>query len=1304
MMAPFKVKTYRLYTFPFVLAGILVLVSSCRSSDDSQSERWRIWRSQIESGDADVPTLVEVQSLLLPERRSPPPSWSTHNESDLGKRSLRDRFEHLQVRSSRAESSFDELEGFLADDLDHSLRRDVLVHMCILAEAKRDYRAVRNYCAGFLNIAQGDHRSLGVLALLQKSRNAMSSLDDLILAEAEKWKSQCREFIKIENRSSTEATPRCAEFAFLLEDWRLKTASQQKLKEKAFQSAAGRGALSGFRVEGPYELENSQNVTEVGETTKPSKIERNFTSRVAAPWHGTIFPAKRGARGIYRLSLDGFVEQGNHFLFMRTNASVLFSIDGQSVLKQNLVREEGLDTHVLPLRFSKGHHQIEIWVEANVSSYLELSLLKEDGLPSWRHDETKATPGRIALLRREKTPEVLGVAHPSDIDEMLLKHAVLQTGLMSSSTLRRTHYERMWTLAGFAPQVMVAVGSAIQRDGVGNRTTRDALVRRVWDALPLEWKNHPVPKLFHARTNVSDHPKRALQHFHQLVQLHPDYPFGLRELAELSYDEGLLDDAYTYAAKAISLDPSSSNLRTYLRVHTENELVSSYLERQKQYAAMDNSLFGAGLAMFFMEQRLYDSAVEELVRICDAEDGHEAEEMLWSLLEINQPAIAYKRMKNILEMFPNDVGTWLKILKLLNAHPTLEDWDSVFLKVQDNFPSERSLFDLEEELRGYERQQQYEARTTDVLERFRQIQQTPFEGHPAVFLINEIERHFFLNGSGREYRYQLLELRTKEALDRFGELRLAAGEVLKTLRVFKKNGERLEPEFHDQIEDVSLVGLEIGDIIEYVSFQTFDHFGEHGFTFDTCALTSAVPSLKRTCIFSIPNQMSQDATFQLIRRNEAPMPTVQESRGRTVYRFLQENSYSGIVEPFAPSALEREMLVGFSYRFDLEDWARIRSRELAGYTRPDPWFVRAADLIAGQGPAERRFVRLFSFVLNEIKFTGMPREALATLSEGQGNRLNLLMALSQANGLPVEAVALQPLLTAPVDIPSVNLFSVVGLRLNAPDKREGDIYAFPHLAFGELNALHPAAKGAQLLSLNAPMGNEKYEESSSIPSYAVSDQAVRYETSLTLNTNHELEGNFKIVVPAYLAESLRGKLLELTEMQIVQVLEHSMGTNFRGTQISEAQIHQLDVYGSPMVIEFDYKVPLEHYSDDFVEIDNLFPQGAGVGFGLMVPFTAYLQVLTRNTSLLVQPAREELQFVIKLPKDAAFIKVPESYKKVSGPFLVEQTAEVTDGVLKWDRHINVALARVSPSDWEAVHPQLTALLPYVRGTVSFVLP
>ncbi|HGG57971.1 MAG TPA: tetratricopeptide repeat protein, partial [Nannocystis exedens] len=102
----------------------------------------------------------------------------------------------------------------------------------------------------------------------------------------------------------------------------------------------------------------------------------------------------------------------------------------------------------------------------------------------------------------------------------------------------------------------------------------------------------------------------------------------------------------------------------------------------------------------------------------------------------------------------------------------------------------------------------------------------PYEGASEVLVLDRSAARIYADGSTRQLVHTVALLRTKEAIDRYGEMTIPEGAQLLTFQSVKPSGEIIEPELISGKAGLSLRGLEIGDFVEY-EFLIDD--GPHGY-------------------------------------------------------------------------------------------------------------------------------------------------------------------------------------------------------------------------------------------------------------------------------------------------------------------------------------------------------------------------------------------------------------------------------------------------------------------------------------------
>jgi tetratricopeptide (TPR) repeat protein len=101
-----------------------------------------------------------------------------------------------------------------------------------------------------------------------------------------------------------------------------------------------------------------------------------------------------------------------------------------------------------------------------------------------------------------------------------------------------------------------------------------------------------------------------------------------------------------------------------------------------------------------------------------------------------------------------------------------------------------------------------------LIEAYR-TQKQDYEGVAEVLVLDRSATRVYPDGSQRHIIHTIAELRSKEAIDRYGEINPGEGTLVLTLHSVKPDGRVFEPESIPEKDGLSLRGLQIGDIIEY---------------------------------------------------------------------------------------------------------------------------------------------------------------------------------------------------------------------------------------------------------------------------------------------------------------------------------------------------------------------------------------------------------------------------------------------------------------------------------------------------------
>ena len=279
----------------------------------------------------------------------------------------------------------------------------------------------------------------------------------------------------------------------------------------------------------------------------------------------------------------------------------------------------------------------------------------------------------------------------------------------------------------------------------------------------------------------------------------------------------------------------------------------------------------------------------------------------------------------------------------------------------------------------------------------------PYEGASEVLVLDRSAARLYANGSARMLVHTIAEVRTKEAIDKYGELTLPEGARVLTLHSVKPSGEVVEPESIAGKDGLSLRGLEIGDFVEYEIIVDEE---PHGY----------LPGYVDIATFRFQSYNVPFHVSELVVMHPSAMPIKVESRGaapkgvsevrgdQTIVTWRVRESKRRGVEPYSRDPLDELPSVRVYTELDLEGWLDALALRVIGAQRSNPELRDLARTKTKGAKTERAKLRkLWSWVLENVEESGdISISATQTLSARKGNRLMLLRALLREAGLGSE--------------------------------------------------------------------------------------------------------------------------------------------------------------------------------------------------------------------------------------------------------------------------------------------------------------
>lgn len=564
-----------------------------------------------------------------------------------------------------------------------------------------------------------------------------------------------------------------------------------------------------------------------------------------------------------------------------------------------------------------------------------------------------------------------------------------------------------------------------------------------------------------------------------------------------------------------------------------------------------------------------------------------------------------------------------------------------------------------------------------AVKRYRRARWGP--GKRPVYVLDRTAVRVLPGGGRLVLTHQIVHLRTKEAVRRFGEVRLPVGARVLALRTRKPDGSTREPEDWGGKRTVSLPGLEVGDLIELeyvIGLPRGSAWRPGGFLEGRFRFRSTVAHFFRSELVVVA-----PSGLRLRFRVWGRAPRVERTRlGRLQVVTLRAERVTRLApEPLMGSLLGPLPTVQVGARVSLTELMRQRKELLWGLDTPS-FEVRslARRLCGARGTALARVRRLLRWVQANIRESGgLYVSAAHTLARRAGSRLQLLRALLGVCRLgPVETLLARPRSTeaAPVgavgtgatavrgDLPALGFFTQALLRLKLPS---GPLYLLPQLQQAPVGYLPPALAGAQVASVDRP-GAAPWR----LPLDAAAEaRQSRIDVQLRADGSAVIRGQEQI--RGVLALRLRAALRRVPMRRLRPYLERAFFLrSFAGASLETLQFEHAKEPDRSLVMRYRVRVPQLARPDKA---------------GLRLPVALFASRLSRQLARL--PARRlSLQAGPVGPhRLSATIHLPAGFR-ARGPF---RSVALTEPYGRYGQRVTRAL-----SGAPVVHIERLLILPY----------
>jgi hypothetical protein len=1169
---------------------------------------------------------------------------------------------------------------------------DATALRCLHAGLVRDYGRVVQDCLAFASAAPLDPRVAVAVLTASTHRGSLPEAGRRALLDGlGRIVPACAAA-----RAAEAADARtCSELAVVV-DFAARTVAASLGDQAALDALRPGGDLVHATAEGPF-LNGDEAFAGSPFASRPLVKHARFRVLDIEERNGVLSPSRRGVDGWWRLTLRGEspVERKG-LLALRADGAVEVRLDGVPVFVRR-ADDVGAAVELVAVKLGAGMHVIEV-LALETGRGIRVSAFDDDGQAllrpvarqRWARTAGATVVPAMGLASALPVPQDPERGDATAMATLLFRHALARAGVGATVDDERVLARMLIDRFGWSAPALVAAAQTVEDDALPDRIAV-SLAAPLWTKALQQWPTNPVGLIAVARAAAEERPDEALAWRRAVVAARPDYPIGRRELIDALLERGVIDEARKNADALLALGET-------------NENIDAAADALRATGDVTRGLRLVGLR----SRRTVDDQGDDGRQLLTMGDRAGARALLgnrvaggddralgaWlDLVELDDPAAALQTLTTFCERFPDDVDLALRRARLaarvdgpaagLAGLDSLTTIDVRALRLRAAWGGEAAFGDRR-------------ARGDDVIARHRAAASTPHAGFPTVFLLDDFERRYADDGTSVVVRHWIAELRTKDALDAFGELRVDDNEVLVRLRVVKADGRIVEPERHAGVDDVSLPGLAPGDIVEYLSFSADSHARDGG-AWETRSLVRATPAISRSYVVEVPFALARNRQLRVLVENGASPPSISTTgppgRERTRYVFAVDNAAPLLDEPGSVDRLESEPQGGVAIDVDDEVFRRRRAQPFFRNARVDPWLRDVAALVAGRGTEAERAQRLFRFVAQSVVAADSPADAVQVLAVGRGQRQPLFHALARAAGIDVRALGVHPVLELERRIPHVRAYPIVLTEVTT----DGE----PHIAAfldggAQWDGLAPWFGDAETLDLaDGTRGTLDPRHVSRDASEVVVDLGVVDDAA-----GRRLAGTVAVRLPPWMAGQVRPVLRKIPEARFAELFESALAASLPGVKATRVTTPGLATEARPLALVANVEVPL---TTSTVRLEHLFAGGALAAFRLAPPVASFATVADRHRALAVAAGSERLVVRLRLPERGAFVEIPPAVTVTAGPFSLRQRSAVDDRNLTFERELERKTARVTPAAWPGVRAALAPLAAQTDARVAFLV-
>lgn len=674
-----------------------------------------------------------------------------------------------------------------------------------------------------------------------------------------------------------------------------------------------------------------------------------------------------------------------------------------------------------------------------------------------------------------------------------------------------------------------------------------------------------------------------------------------------------------------------------------------------------------------LARRDYPTAIAELRRLGDRRPDRKdiADRVADVMARAGNPSEAWNRLERALEKNPLDP---VARLGLADAHFAAGDHLALRKALADAILKGADTSDLAGAVELVEGMTELEPYRLDGLAIIKQYEaaHAEMEG-TAARVLDYSAVWIHPDGSSRMLEHELIRVQSQEAIGQMSEQRVSPGLVLR-MRVIKKDGSILEPEFVSGKPTLTMPHLEVGDYIETESITTHDgdgNFGQRYLGPHWFFREADVAYFRSEFVVISP----KEKPLEIETRGEVPAPKVTDDGVVVVRRWRVDRSPAAPEEPSSAPITEFLPSVRIGWGISLDDQLKRLVDAASDELPRDPRLARVAHTIAdtpqpsASGPTteEERARRLYRWVMTNVE-DGREGDGRRVIIGKSGNRLTGYLYLLRLAGISAELGVTRDKLSPPPQGPLSEAEQFDDFLLRVGDRHP--IWMTVHDKFAPFGYLPSEVRGQPVYRLVSGTPKETTASDGTFDGIVYQGTGELHpDGSATLDVSEQFVGK--------LAIGLRSGIEQMPEAQLHDAIESRLlARALPGARLTKMTIRNQGDLDKPLVLAMQIEVPE-------------MARRRGKDLVLVPPFPIRVSQLAtlprRQTPLLIgEPTYAQIHLALTLPKGAK-VSAPASAVEVKD---ADRTVRVRDrqegGAFLLDRLVDIPTGRVQPEAYPAL--------------------